>query len=185
MKQFPFKILGIDSDNGSEFINHHLVKFCERNRITFTKSRPYKKNDSCYVEQKNWSIVRKTVGYLRYETEKEVETINQIYKYLRLYTNFFQPQMKLIEKVRIGSKVMKKYDKAKTPYQRIIECPDIEREVKRELKRQYENLNPVELKKQIVKLQNYLFKIVKNNPFYRERIREKKEKIGECVGIDF
>ncbi|MCD6408537.1 hypothetical protein J7L87_05770, partial [bacterium] len=74
---------------------------------------------------------------------------------------------------------------AKTPYQRIIECPDIEREVKMELKRQYENLNPVELKKQIVKLQNYLFKIVKNNPFYRERIREKKEKIGECVGIDF
>jgi len=96
-------------DNGSEFINNHLVKYCEEKRITFTSSRPYKKNDSCYVEQKNWSIppkdvagllcfvadVRKAVGYFRYETEKEVETINQIYKYLRLYTNFFQPQMKL------------------------------------------------------------------------------------------
>jgi len=98
MKQFPFKILGIDSDNGSEFINHHLVKFCENRKITFIKSRPYKKNDSCYVEQKNWSVVRKAVGYFRYETEKEIETINQIYKYLRLYTNYFQPQMKLIKR---------------------------------------------------------------------------------------
>jgi hypothetical protein len=185
MKQFPFKILGIDSDNGSEFINHHLVKFCERNIITFTKSRPYKKNDSCYVEQKNWSVVRKAVGYFRYETEKEVETINQIYKYLRLYTNYFQPQMKLIEKKRIGSKVIKKYDKATTPYQRITERSDINTEIKKELKKQYESLNPVELKKQIVKLQNRLFEIVRNNPFYRERIKEKQEKIGKCVGIDF
>jgi len=185
MKQFPFKILGIDSDNGSEFINHHLVKFCENRKITFTKSRPYKKNDSCYVEQKNWSVVRKAVGYFRYETEKEIETINQIYKYLRLYTNYFQPQMKLIEKKRIGSKVIKKYDKAKTPYQRIMERSDINTEIKEELKKQYESLNPVELKKQIVKLQNRLFEIVRNNPFYRKRIKEKQEKIGECVGIDF
>ena len=185
MKQFPFKILGIDSDNGSEFINNHLVKYCEEKRITFTSSRPYKKNDSCYVEQRNWSVVRKAVGYFRYETEKEVETINQIYKYLRLYTNFFQPQMKLIEKVRIGSKVRKKYDKARTPYQRVMERSDINTEIKKKLKKQYESLNPVELKKQIVKLQNYLFKIVENNPFYRERIKEKKEKIRECVGVDF
>jgi len=93
--------------------------------------------------------------------------------------------MKLIEKERIGSKVIKKYDKAKTPYQRIMERSDINTEIKEELKKQYESLNPVELKKQIVKLQNRLFEIVRNNPFYRKRIKEKQEKIGECVGIDF
>jgi len=111
--------------------------------------------------------VRKAVGYFRYETEKELEIINQIYKYLRLYTNYFQPQMKLIEKVR------KKYDKAKTPYQRIMERSDINTEIKKKLK------------KLIVKLQTRLFKKVKNNPFYRERIKEKQKKIRECAGMDF
>lgn len=176
MKQFPFPILGIDSDNGSEFINSHLTRYCQENRITFTRTRPYRKNDNCYVEQKNWHIVRKTVGYWRYETEKEVEIINKIYKILRLYTNFFQVQMKLIEKKRLGSKVIKRYDKAKTPYKRIMECPEINEEIKRKLTEQYKSLNPVELKREIVKLQELLYKIVRTNPFYRKRIEEKKEK---------
>ena len=172
MKQFPFKILGIDSDNGSEFINHHLVKFCERNRITFTKSRPYKKNDNCYVEQKNWSVVRKAVGYFRYETKKEVETINQIYKYLRLYTNYFQPQMKLIEKKRIGSKVRKRYDTPKTPYQRVMECEKIDGKTKEKLKKTYESLNLIEIKKNLTELEDKLFEMVR-----RKKLKEKGEKI--------
>ncbi|MFZ3121970.1 MAG: DDE-type integrase/transposase/recombinase [Thermodesulfovibrionales bacterium] len=111
-KRLPFPLLGIDSDNGSEFINHHLLRFCKEGKITFTRSRSYRKNDSCFVEQKNYSIVRRSVGYYRYDTEEELKTINELYGYLRLYTNFFQPVMKLIEKTRIGSKVQKKYDRA-------------------------------------------------------------------------
>jgi len=172
IKQFPFQILGIDSDNGSEFINHHLLKFCEENKITFTKSRPYKKNDSCYVEQKNWSVVRKAVGYWRYETKQEVETINQIYRYLRLYTNFFQVQMKLIEKIRIGSKIRKKYDRPKTPYQRVMECENIDEKTKKKLKEIYESLNPVEIKKKLIELEDKLFEMVR-----RKRLKEKGEKI--------
>jgi len=174
IKQYPFVILGIDSDNGSEFINQHLIKFCQENKITFTRSRSYKKNDNCYVEQKNWSIVRKTVGYSRYETEKEINLINQIYFHLRLYTNFFQPQMKLINKTRIGSKVTKKYDKAKTPYQRVIECEQIDKTTKEKLKQIYKGLNPVKLKREIVSLQCKLFELIR-----KKKTIQKKEEIIE------
>ena len=102
----PFELLGIDSDNGGEFINAPLLKFCEEEKITFTRTRPYRKNDNCFVEQKNYSVVRRAVGYLRYDTEKELKTLNELYKVLRLYTNFFQPVMKLTKKTRIGSKVI-------------------------------------------------------------------------------
>jgi len=129
-EKFPFKILGIDSDNGSAFINNHLKKFCENNKITFTRSRPYRKNDNCFVEQKNYSVVRRSVGYYRYDTEKELEVLNQLYESLRLYTNFFQPVMKLMEKQRIGSKVKKKYDIAKTHFQRLCQSCFMPVEVK-------------------------------------------------------
>jgi len=112
-KRLPFKLLGIDSDNGSEFINAHLLRFCKQEKITFTRTRPYRKNDNCFVEQKNYSVVRKAVGYYRYETKKELEILNELYKVLRLYTNFFQPVMKLVKKTRVGSKVIKRYDEAK------------------------------------------------------------------------
>ena len=185
MKQFPFPILGIDSDNGGEFINAHLKRYCEEKKLTFTRSRPYRKNDNCFVEQKNWTAVRKIVGYWRYETEREMEIMNKIYQVLRLYTNFFQPQMKLINKTRIGSKVTKKYDKAKTPYQRVIECKEISEKIKGKLKNQYKTLNPAELKRQIVKLQNVLYKLTINNPFYVKMEIEKGEKNKRCVGVDF
>lgn len=176
-KRFPFPVLGIDSDNGREFINEHLKKYCEENRITFTRARPYKKNDSCYVEQKNWSIVRKTVGYLRYETKAEVEVMNQIYTKLRLYTNFFQPQSKCIEKIRIGSKVKKRYDKAKTPYQRILECDSIEGKIKQALKNLYKTLNPVSLKKEIVYLQDKLYNMAIKKPFYQRKKDYRNESV--------
>jgi hypothetical protein len=108
--QLPFPLLGIDSDNGGEFINHQLIRYCQKEQIVFTRSRPSKKNDNCYVEQKNWTVVRKTVGYCRYETEDELLLLNQLYSLLRLYTNFFQPVTKLVFKERVNSKVKKHYD---------------------------------------------------------------------------
>ena len=120
-ERLPFALLGIDSDNGSEFINDQLYRYCLKEEITFTRARAYRKNDNCYVEQKNWSVVRRTLGYLRHDTQGELEIINHLYSHLRLYTNYFQPVMKLIEKTRVGSRVRKKYDKPQTPYQRVLE----------------------------------------------------------------
>ena len=154
----PFKLLGIDSDNGGEFINDQLYRYCQKEQITFTRGRPYRKNDSCYVEQKNYSVVRRAVGYLRYETEEQLEVINELYGYLRVYTNYFQPVMKLIEKTRVGSRVRKKYDKSKTPYHRVIESSHVEEEEKA-LSKEYAKLNPAELKRQITRLQNKLRKL--------------------------
>jgi hypothetical protein len=169
-KRFPFPIKGIDSDNGSEFINAHLLNYCEKEHITFTRSRPYRKNDNCFVEQKNYSVVRRTVGYLRYDTDEELKIMNEPYSILRLYTNFFQPSMKLLEKTRIGSKVTKKYDKPKTPYQRIIESNAVSEEVKEKLRRTYEELNPFALKGLIDKLTQELWKV------YEKKTKGKEKK---------
>ena len=97
-RRLPFRLLGLDSDNGGEFINHHLKRYCEQEEITFTRSRPYRKNDNCFVEQKNYSVVRRHVGYQRFDTEAEVQLLNQLYEQLRLYVNFFLPSQKLKEK---------------------------------------------------------------------------------------
>jgi hypothetical protein len=156
-QRMPFPILGIDSDSGGEFINDQLFRYCQEEEITFTRSRPYRKNDSCFVEQKNYSIVRRAVGYLRHDTEEELLTLNQLYRPLRLYTNFFQPTMKLIEKTRIGSKVIKKYDKPLTPYRRVLACPDVSEEDKMALRKLYAKLNPAQLKRQITRLQQRLY----------------------------
>jgi hypothetical protein len=133
--RLPFPLFGIDCDSGGEFINNHLMKYCQEERLSFTRSRAYHKNDGCYVEQKNWSVVRRAVGYWRYDTPEEVALLNQIYLRLRLYTNFFQPQMKCQEKIRIGSRMKKRYDVAKTPYRRVLECKDISSTVKDALRK--------------------------------------------------
>ena len=158
--RLPFPLLGIDSDNGGEFINNQLIRYCQKEQITFTRSRPSKKNDNCYVEQKNWTMVRKTVGYLRYETEDELLLLNQLYSLLRLYTNFFQPVTKLVFKERVNSKVKKHYDEAKTPLMRVLDASSIDDSIKQSLKDQYEELNPAELKRQIVKIQNQWIEMV-------------------------
>ncbi|HSB30930.1 MAG TPA: ISNCY family transposase [Candidatus Sulfobium mesophilum] len=158
-KRMPFPLLGIDSDSGGEFINNQLFRYCQQERITFTRSRSYRKNDGCFVEQKNYSIVRRAVGYLRYDTEEELLTLNELYRSLRLYTNFFQPTMKLIEKTRTGSKVIKKYDRAQTPYRRVLACPDASEADKQALKTLYAKLNPAQLKRQITRLQQKLYKL--------------------------
>jgi hypothetical protein len=161
-QRMPFPLLGIDSDSGGEFINNHLFRYCQQEKITFTRSRSGRKNDSCFVEQKNYSIVRRAVGYLRYDTEEELRTLNELYRYLRLYTNFFQPTMKLIEKTRIGSKVTKKYDKPLTPYRRVLACLDVSAQDKQKLKVQYSKLNPAHLKREIKKLQQKLLNMKKS-----------------------
>lgn len=158
-QRMPFPLLGIDSDSGGEFINDQLFRYCQQEKITFTRARSYRKNDSCFVEQKNYSIVRRAVGYLRYDTEEDLLTLNELYRSLRLYTNFFQPTMKLIEKTRIGSKITKKYDKAQTPYRRVLACPDVSAGDKQALKNLYVKLNPAQLKRQITKLQQKLIQL--------------------------
>lgn len=102
-RRLPFPLLGLDSDNGGEFINQRLYDYCQRHGITFTRSRPYKKNDSCHVEQKNWSVIRRLVGYDRYSSRLAMETLNRVYDLVRLYVNFFQPVMKLVSKSRNGA----------------------------------------------------------------------------------
>ena len=148
-QRLPFPLLGLDSDNGSEFINQHLFNYCRREGITFTRSRSYKKNDSCHVEQKNWSVVRRLVGYDRYNSRAALEALNRVYNLLRLYVNFFQPVMKLVRKTRHGARMYKVYDTARTPYQRLVEAGVLTEAKRQELLAIYHGLNPVLLLKQI------------------------------------
>ena len=173
--RLPFPILGFDSDNGSEFINDELIRYCEKEQITFTRARPYRKNDSCYIEQKNWSVIRRTVGYGRHDTEEELRVLNQLYSNLRLYVNYFQPVRKLIHKERMGSKIKKRYDVAQTPYRRALSSPHIPDEIKVRLTTLYDKLNPAELKREISRLQNELYRLntLKQNRD-RETARDKK-----------
>jgi len=148
-QRLPFSRLGLDSDNGSEFINQHLYSYCRREGITFTRSRSYKKNDSCHVEQKNWSVVRRLVGYDRYNSRAALEALNRVYNLTRLYVNFFQPVMKLLDKTRNGAKVHKVYDRAQTPCQRLLKAGVLTQAKQEELATTYYGLNPVSLLKQI------------------------------------
>lgn len=155
-QQLPFPLLGLDSDNGSEFINNHLWRYCRQEQITFTRSRPFRKNDNCFVEQKNYSVVRRYVGYARYDREAEVQLLNELYEWVRLHVNFFLPSQKLKEKVRRGSRVHKRYHPAQTPYQRVLASKEVSARDKRKLRAQYQKLNPAELHRQIRDLQEKL-----------------------------
>lgn len=156
--QMPFALLGLDSDNGSEFINLHLARYCEAEHITFTRSRPYRKNDNCFIEQKNYSIVRRTVAYYRYATRAQLEMLNAIYRLLRLYANFFLPVMKLQHKTRSGSRVSRHYDTPQTPYRRLLAHPLVAQDVKDSLTAQYNTLNVLALKRELNRLQQALFR---------------------------
>lgn len=185
----PFPMLGIDSDNDSAFINAHLFRYCQEKKITFTRCRANKKNDQAYVEQKNYSVVRRALGYSRYDTEEELKTINRLYRHLRLYVNFFQPVMKLVAKQRIGAKVKKKYDAAKTPFKRVLESKDVSQETKKKLQTEYVKLNPAELKRKINKLQNKLVKLVilknKQGELEEKERQGKQEKKQQKIGNSF
>lgn len=159
---FPFPILGIDSDNGSEFINRPLLDFCARREITFTRSRPGNSNDGAHVEQKNWSVVRQTVGYHRYTGQAQVDVLNGIYDLLRWQVNFFTPQQKLVSKTRHGARITKHYDHAQTPFQRLMAHPDADIADKAELHRQYLTLNPAQTRRDLHALTHALGRMVTN-----------------------
>ena len=152
----PFPMLGLDTDNGTEFLNAELLAYCEREKITFTRGRAYKKNDQCFVEQKNGAVVRQLVGYDRFEGEKAYRQLAELYRGVRLYINFFQPSMKLKTKHRDGSKVRCTYDTAQTPFQRLRSSLDAE-ELKR-LRAIFQALDPVRLLRQIETLQDALWR---------------------------
>lgn len=160
-KLLPFPLRGLDSDNGSEFINDTLWRYCQTEQITFTRSRPYQKNDQAHVEQKNWSVVRHTIGYDRLDSPEELALLREIYTALRLYINFFQPVLKLVGKERIDGKTIREYDLAQTPYRRVLADVSIPVEVKTRLVAQYVLLNPVTLRYQIDALVDRLWRITR------------------------
>ena len=155
-RAMPFPILGVDSDNGSEFINHHLLAWCDKRQITFTRSRPGNKNDGCHVEQKNWAIVRTVVGYHRYDTEAELLLLNKIWALQSQLTNYFQPQQKLLSKVRAGAKVSKRYDRATTPHRRAEAHTKVSAEDKAILADTYTSINPAAVQRRIQALTSEL-----------------------------
>jgi len=157
-KRLPFQMKGIHGDTGSEFINWHLVGWCKDNDVELSRSRPNHKNDNAHIEQKNYSGVRKFLGYARIEQPKTIALMNELYAGpLRLYINFFQPSMKLVKKMRIGSRYKRVYDTALTPYQRVLKDERISQTVKDNLQKQYATLNPAILRKEIDRIINKIF----------------------------
>ena len=154
--KMPFPILGVDSNNGSEFINVYLLQWCQRHQITFTRARPANKNDGCHVEQKNWTVVRAVVGYHRYDTAPELLLLNEIWQLQSKLTNYFYPQQKLISKVRDGAKVSKKYDTAATPFHRAINHPTMTEGRIVGLATTQGRINPVATQRRIHALTNQL-----------------------------
>src|SRR5438552_4193704 len=120
----PFALRGIDSDNGSEFINDHPYRYCRTRDIQFTRGRPYKKDDNAHIEQKNWTHVRKLVGYVRYDSVAALTALNALYADLRLWQNLWLPSVKLVKKTRVGSRVRRQYGPAQTPFERVRACPE-------------------------------------------------------------
>jgi len=157
----PVPLRSLHSDNDSVFLNEGLQTWCAQHSIDYRRARPYHSNDTCYVEQKNYNIVRQAVGYARYETEQEVAVMARLYEKLRLLINFFYPSMKLLDKKRIGGRIRKRYDKAKTPAARLLESPAVSTETKRQLRRQLGALDPLLLRQQIAALQSRLLALVR------------------------
>jgi hypothetical protein len=155
-KKFPFSVLGLDSDNGSEFINAHLFDYCHTNKLTFTRSRPGKKNDGAHVEQKNWTHVRELVGYLRFDTEAELELLNSIWELDARFTNHLLAQQKLVFRQREGSKVIKRYDQAKTPVERAIASGVLPAAKVASLRKMTTGIRPADLSGAITELVQHL-----------------------------
>jgi transposase InsO family protein len=146
----PFPLKAIDSDNGSEFINHHLVRYCREHSIAFTRGRPYKKDDNAHIEQKNWTHVRKLLGWERYDSERALQAINALYTAdLRLMQNLFQASVKLIGKKRVGSRLRRRYDMPRTPLDRVAECADADAAALAHLKQLRDRLDPFRLSRSI------------------------------------
>ena len=152
LQSWPFKPWGLHSDGGGEFLNDHLIRFCHKQGLYFNRSRPYRKNDNAHVEQKNRQFVREIVGYERYDSTEALTWLNEVYALLDPYVNLFLPMRKVVFKERHGSKVVKRYDIAKTPLQRLIEKEVITDDAKTSLLNQYHSLNPLAIHRQIESL---------------------------------
>jgi len=174
----PFPVLGLDSDNGSEFINSELIDYCKREEITFTRGRAYKKNDQCFVEQKNGAVVRQTIGYDRFEGLQAYKQLSELYRAVRLYFNFFQPSMKLQKKRRENSKTHRIYDTAKTPVQRLYNTRLLKESAVLKLKSINQSLDPVRLLRQVEALQDALWQhaIIPTDPTVSEQSNQGQKK---------
>jgi hypothetical protein len=194
-QRFPFKILGIDSDNGSEFINHHLWNYCEEEGIQFTRSRPYKKDDNAHIEQKNWTHVRKLMGWDRYDSPQALAAMNSLYeKELPLYMNLFQPSVKLLKTKRKGSRKNRLYSRPLTPLDRLLASEHIDQSQKEKLMALRESLDPFELSEVVnQKLQqiwdkaHYRYKPPKTKLETRKELQElspeEKETLEDIAGV--
>jgi len=161
-KRMPFDWLEMHPDNGPNLLNYAMYEYSQKNGIDLSRSRAYHKNDNCFIEQKNSTHIRKVIGYFRYDTAKELSILNDLYRgALRDYKNFFQPVIKLKKKVRVNSKIHRKYDAPKTPYQRLMKSDQIDSKIKIKLKKRYESLNPAELKREIDKKLKELYEVHK------------------------
>jgi len=159
-KSLPWNMLEVHPDTGSEFINWHMKGWCDTNNITMTRSRPNHKNDNMHVEERNGHIVRKWIGYMRFDCEESVDALNDVYAVLNPYLNHFTASRRVIEKIEINGRWKKKYEKvAKTPYQRVMEHPDISSEAKEKLRLEHEKLNPAVMKKEIDRLKAVLYDV--------------------------
>jgi hypothetical protein len=154
--RFPFCIRELHPDNDSALVNDLLWDWCREQRIQLSRSRPYKKNDNAWVEQKNWTHVRKVVGYGRYDNTNELRLLNEIYGVLRLYKNFCLPTIKVASKTRVNGRIQRRYDEPQTPYQRVMASPQVRRNTKQQLRSVYEQLNPAELHRRLAGLREQL-----------------------------
>jgi len=157
--RLPFPLLGIDSGNGAEFISHELHRYCKENDVVFTRSRPYTKNDGCHIEQKNWPLVRRHIGYGRYEGASALALLNEYYALLRLHVNFFMPSAKLAEKRRDGALIRKRYEKPLSPYKRALNDPRVSADAKESLSKIFAETNPAELMRGMIGIKDELEKL--------------------------
>jgi hypothetical protein len=176
LSDIPFPVKGLDTDNGGEFINYLMLDWCSVREITFTRSRQYKKNDQAHVEERNGSVVRRLVGYDRLEGIEAYSCLTALYSQARLFINFFQPSLKLIEKHRSGAKVYRRYDVAKTPFRRIIDSDCVSEEHKVLLRQTYESLDPVQLLTSIRELQQELRRLSAPKPQVIPKMRIVKQR---------
>jgi len=171
--RFRFHISGIHSDNGSEFINHHLARWCQTRKITFSRGRASHKNDQAHVEQKNWSVVRRSVGYFRYDTRRELDLLTQLWPLTSVQVNLFLPQQKLVSKTRTGARVRKTYDTAQTPMQRLLQDHGdlVDPHDRRRLEAQLETTDLLGLRHQIADIQGNLIELARRRGQVQQRAK--------------
>jgi hypothetical protein len=187
----PFRLLGIDSDNGSEFINAHLLRYCQKQEIQFTRGRPYKKDDNAHIEQKNWTHVRKILGYVRYDSLQALALINELYRHeLRLLQNLFLPSVKLVQKTRVGSRVHRVYDRPQTPLQRVLACPEADQDKVAQFIALRDRLDPFQLAQAVQQKLDRLYDLAspgpgRKRPATRETIIQGRKPLNPILTLKY